>query len=366
MRLAGQDTRRGTFSQRHGVLVDQRQRARVRAARAPRRRPGAVHALRHRALGVRRARLRVRLLDRVRRARSCWEAQFGDFANVAQVIIDQFIVAAADKWGQRSSLALLLPHGFEGQGPEHSSARIERYLTLCAEDNLRVVYPIDSGAVLPRAAAPGASPRERVPLVCFTPKRYLRMPQTRSPVAAFTDGAFHVVLDDPRDALDAGTVTRVVLCTGKIGHELMDERDAQDAPVAIVRVEQLYPWPEAELVAVLDRYPAATLGVVGAGGAVEHGRVDVRRTSGSAPSRDERTVRRGRARRQRQPRDRQRQDPRPRAAAAPRRRLADLEPTCVGRPVEVLRTNRVGSGAEGAEDGVDDARRRTCRRAGDR
>ena len=125
----------------------------------------------------------------------CWEAQFGDFVNGAQIIIDQFIVAAEDKWGQRSGITLLLPHGFEGQGPEHSSARIERFLTLCAEDNLRVVYPTTAAQyfhVLRRQAI-GA---HRVPLVCFTPKRYLRMPQTRSPVADFTDGGFATILDD--------------------------------------------------------------------------------------------------------------------------------------------------------------------------
>ena len=129
----------------------------------------------------------------------CWEAQFGDFANGAQIVIDQFIVTAADKWGQRSSLALLLPHGFEGQGPEHSSARIERYLILSAESNLRVVYPTTAAQyfhVLRRQARRRAS----VPLVCFTPKRYLRMPQTRSPLAAFTDGALRARARRPRRA----------------------------------------------------------------------------------------------------------------------------------------------------------------------
>ena len=130
----------------------------------------------------------------------CWEAQFGDFANGAQIIIDQFIVAAADKWGQRSSLSLLLPHGFEGQGPEHSSARIERYLTLCAEDNLRVVYPTTAAQyfhVLRRQAVAG----EHVPLVCFTPKRYLRMPQTRSTRRRRSPTArSQLVLDDRADA----------------------------------------------------------------------------------------------------------------------------------------------------------------------
>jgi 2-oxoglutarate dehydrogenase complex dehydrogenase (E1) component-like enzyme len=183
----------------------------------------------------------------------CWEAQFGDFANVAQVVIDQFISTAADKWGQRSSLGLLLPHGLEGQGPEHSSARIERYLTLAAEGNLRVVYPSTAAQYFHVLRRQAVSAR-RVPLVCFTPKRYLRMPHTRSPLRAFTDGAFSAVLDD-RAAPER--VNRVILCTGKIAHELMDERDARSAPAAVVRIEELYPWPEAQLFALLDRYPDA-------------------------------------------------------------------------------------------------------------
>jgi 2-oxoglutarate dehydrogenase complex dehydrogenase (E1) component-like enzyme len=183
----------------------------------------------------------------------CWEAQFGDFANGAQIVIDQFIVAAADKWGQHSTLSLLLPHGFEGQGPEHSSARIERYLALCADDNLRVVYPSTSAQYF-HALRRQALASDRVPLVCFTPKRYLRMPQSHSPVDRFTDGGFQVVLDDPSGSLDASAVQRVLLCTGKVGHELVEQRDLQGAAAAVVRIEQLYPWPGAELAAVLDRY----------------------------------------------------------------------------------------------------------------
>jgi len=253
VRLAGQDTRRGTFSQRHGVLVDQHTEAEfvplshLADDQAPFMLFDTVLS-EYAALGFEYG------YSIASEALVCWEAQFGDFANAAQVVIDQFIVAAADKWGQRSGIALLLPHGLEGQGPEHSSARIERYLTLCAEANMRVVYPTTAAQyfhVLRRQAVAA----QRVPLVCFTPKRYLRMPQSRSRLAAFTDGRFELVLDD-RAAPDA--VARVILCTGKIGHELMDERDARGAPAAVVRVEQLYPWPEDELFAVLDRYPAAT------------------------------------------------------------------------------------------------------------
>jgi 2-oxoglutarate dehydrogenase E1 component len=184
-----------------------------------------------------------------------WEAQFGDFANGAQVIVDQFIASAEDKWHQTSRMGLLLPHGSEGQGPEHSSARIERYLTLCAERNLRVVYPTTAAQYF-HALRRQVAALEQVPLVCFTPKRYLRMPQTRSSRADLTAGSFATVLDDPR-AGGRDAVTRVLVATGKIAHELIEERDARRAPVAVVRVEQLYPWPESRLLAALDGYPNA-------------------------------------------------------------------------------------------------------------
>jgi 2-oxoglutarate dehydrogenase E1 component len=258
VRLAGQDTRRGTFSQRHGVLVsetDEREYvplAHVGEGQAPFMLYDTVLS-EYAALGFEYG------YSIASDALVCWEAQFGDFANGAQIVIDQFVSSAADKWGQRSSISLLLPHGFEGQGPEHSSARIERYLVLSAEGNLRVVYPSTAAQyfhVLRRQSAAG----ERVPLVCFTPKRYLRMPQSRSSVEALTDGTFELVLDDRGAAsgeLDPSAVSRVLVCTGKIAHELMDERDEQHRPVAVVRVEQLYPWPDRELAAVLGRYPNA-------------------------------------------------------------------------------------------------------------
>ena len=252
VRLAGQDTRRGTFSQRHGVLVDQStEREHVPLAHlADDQAPFMLYDTvlsEYAALGFEYG------YSISSDALVCWEAQFGDFANVAQAVIDQFIATAADKWGQRSSLAMLLPHGLEGQGPEHSSARIERYLTLSAEGNLRVVYPTTAAQYFHVLRRQAVSARH-VPLVCFTPKRYLRMPHTRSPLAAFTERSFSPVLDD-RNAPD--TVNRVILCTGMIAHELMDERDARGAPAAIVRIEELYPWPEALLFSVLDRYPDA-------------------------------------------------------------------------------------------------------------
>jgi 2-oxoglutarate dehydrogenase E1 component len=184
-----------------------------------------------------------------------WEAQFGDFVNGAQVVIDQFVVSAQDKWGQRSGLVLLLPHGFEGQGPEHSSARIERFLVLAAGDNLRIVYPTTAAQYFHVLRRQVHDP-DRKPLVVFTPKRYLRVPATSSPVADLTDGGFRLVIDDP-GAPAPDTVERLVFCTGKFAHELIAHRDETRAPVAIVRLEQLYPWPEREIADVLRRYSHA-------------------------------------------------------------------------------------------------------------
>ena len=254
VRVAGQDTRRGTFSQRHGVLVDIVDEAEYVPLQhlAPDQAPFRLYDTvlsEYAALGF-----EYGYSVAAPETFTAWEAQFGDFMNAAQVTIDEFVVAAEDKWGQRSALTMLLPHGFEGQGPDHSSARIERFLVLCADDNLRVVYPSTAAQyfhVLRRQVRAG----RRVPLVCFTPKRYLRMPQARSPVELLTSDTFHRVLDDRATDLDPATVRRVLLCTGKLGHELMDARDQAGAPVAVVRLEQLYPWPEPEILAVLARYP---------------------------------------------------------------------------------------------------------------
>ncbi|MGZ6980422.1 MAG: multifunctional oxoglutarate decarboxylase/oxoglutarate dehydrogenase thiamine pyrophosphate-binding subunit/dihydrolipoyllysine-residue succinyltransferase subunit, partial [Acidimicrobiia bacterium] len=256
VRLAGQDTRRGTFSQRHGVLVDtDTEREYFQLAHiAPDQAPFMLYdsvLSEYAALGFEYG---YSVADP--QAWVGWEAQFGDFMNGAQIIIDQFIVAAEDKWGQTSGLTLLLPHGFEGQGPEHSSARIERFLALCSEDNMRVVYPTTAAQYF-HALRRQIRARTRKPLICFTPKRYLRMPQTRSHVDDLTAGAFRETLDDPSTDLEPATVRRVMLCSGKLGHELMERREELQAPVAVVRVEQLYPWPEEQILAILDRYPGA-------------------------------------------------------------------------------------------------------------
>jgi len=255
VRLAGQDTRRGTFSQRHGVLVDHTTEAEYvpLANLSPDQAPFMLYdsvLSEYAALGFEYGYSVAAPSTFV-----AWEAQFGDFANGAQVIVDQFVVAAEDKWGQHSSVALLLPHGFEGQGPEHSSARVERFLTLCAEDNLRVVAPTTAAQYFHALRRQARDP-VRKPLVCFTPKRYLRMAATRSPVETFTTGRFEAVLGDPRPH-EADAVHRVLLCAGKLGHELIGRRDELGAAAAVVRVEQLYPWPETDLLAEIARYPDA-------------------------------------------------------------------------------------------------------------
>ncbi len=196
-----------------------------------------------------------------------WEAQFGDFVNGAEIIIDNFLVAAEDKWGQRSGLTLLLPHGYEGQGPEHSSARIERFLGLCAKGNLRVAIPSTAAQYfhLLRSQALAA---HRCPLIVVTPKSLLRAQASRSTLDELGRGSFAAVLDDASVA-DPLAVQRIVLASGKAAFEAMERRasrlakePAPGAPaaeaIAIIRVELLYPWPESEIGVVLERYPNAS------------------------------------------------------------------------------------------------------------
>jgi multifunctional 2-oxoglutarate metabolism enzyme len=246
IRLTGQDTRRGTFSQRHAVLVDQE--------------TGEEHfPFRHLADRQGEAFIYDSLLSEFAvlgfeygysvgnpEALVLWEAQFGDFMNGAQVIVDQYIAAAEDKWTQPSGLVLLLPHGYEGQGPEHSSARLERFLQLAAEDNIEVVLPSTAAQyfhLLRRQAR-----REiRKPLVVLTPKSFLRAEEAASRTDELTSGTFRAVLADPSPP-DAPS--RTVLCHGKLFHELAAQRADRDAE--LVRLERCYPFPTESLRAVLD------------------------------------------------------------------------------------------------------------------
>jgi 2-oxoglutarate dehydrogenase complex dehydrogenase (E1) component-like enzyme len=184
-----------------------------------------------------------------------WEAQFGDFANGAQIVLDQFVSSGYEKWGQRSRLSLLLPHGFEGQGPEHSSARLERFLTLCARRNLRVAMPTTSAQyfhLLRRQVHQGPSK----PLIVMTPKSLLRSPSARSAAIDFERGRFRLVMND---RLADPEARRILLCSGKVAYDLMAFRDKHEIPgVVIIRFEQLYPFPSDDLREILELYPLAT------------------------------------------------------------------------------------------------------------
>ena len=255
VRLAGEDCRRGTFSQRHCTLIDYANGETWTPLGTI---PGSTSVFRvydsllseYAALGFEYG---YAVADK--NSLVLWEAQFGDFVNGAQVIIDQYLVAAEDKWEQTAGLVMLLPHGYEGQGPEHSSARIERFLTLCAEDNIQVVNATTASQyfhVLRRQLRRDV----RKPLVLFTPKSYLRRAEARSPIHEFTSGHFREVFDDHK-VVNRDAVTRVVLCSGKVAFDALAERDKRGAPVAIVRIEQLFPFPHDQIIDVLASYPNA-------------------------------------------------------------------------------------------------------------
>ena len=242
VRLAGQDSRRGTFSHRHSTLVDYETGEEYLPLSALATEPTRLWIYdsllsEYAALGFEYG-YSVDNND----ALVMWEAQFGDFMNGAQIIIDQFLVAAEDKWNQTSGLVLLLPHGFEGQGPEHSSGRIERFLILAAEDNIQVANATTAAQyfhLLRRQMVRDV----RKPLVVFTPKSLLRARSSRSPVDAFTSGTLPGGARRSR-CRDPAAVRRVVLCSGKVGVDAISRaRRSAACPVAIVRVEQLYPWP---------------------------------------------------------------------------------------------------------------------------
>ena len=261
VRLAGQDSRRGTFVQRHAVLIDKNT---------------AEEWTPLLYLGEGQARFWVydSLLSEyaamgfeygysVERpdALVLWEAQFGDFLNGAQTIVDEFISSSEQKWGQRSSVVLLLPHGYEGQGPDHSSARIERFLQLCAEDNMTVAYPSTPASYF-HLLRRQAYARPRRPLIVFTPKSMLRLKAAASAPADFTVGGFRPVLPDRKDAT-SGEVTRVLIAAGKVVYDLEAEREKRgDQQTAILRLEQYYPLPAADLAAELAKYPGAEVVVV--------------------------------------------------------------------------------------------------------
>jgi 2-oxoglutarate dehydrogenase E1 component len=256
VRLTGQDAERATFSHRQAVLHDAES--------------GEIYVpLAHVADGERNKHGRFEIYNSPLSEMAVlgfeygystaaedtlvlWEAQYGDFVNVAQPIIDQFIGADRAKWGQDSGIVLLLPHGYEGQGPEHSSARLERFLQLCAEGNQRVAYPSTPAQyfhILRRQAALA----ERRPLILMQPKSLLRLPEAASKLSDLASGSFRHVIDDPVASQTREAITRLVFCTGKVYYDLAPKR----APhVAIVRIEELYPWPGNQVAHIVDLYPA--------------------------------------------------------------------------------------------------------------
>jgi 2-oxoglutarate dehydrogenase E1 component len=253
VRLSGQDSQRGTFNQRHSVLIDIETEVRYSPLHniAPTQARWSVYnSLLSEAacLGF-----EYGFSRDYPEALVLWEAQFGDFANGAQIIIDQFLAAGEAKWGLLSGLVMLLPHGYEGQGPEHSSARVERYLQLAAQDNIQIAQP-STAAQYFHLLRRQALRKWRKPLIVFTPKSMLRHPDAMSPVADLALDHFQNVLPDNV----AVNPRRLLVCTGKIGHNLRVERDKRkDTSVGIIFLEQLYPFPEAELQAALDQHPSA-------------------------------------------------------------------------------------------------------------
>jgi 2-oxoglutarate dehydrogenase E1 component len=252
VRLTGQDAQRGTFSHRHAVLHD----AESGEEFVP------LNALSDTRFEVHNSPLTETAVVGFEYGYSVssdrdavlWEAQFGDFVNVAQVMIDQFLSSGHTKWGQYSRLTLLLPHGYEGQGPEHSSARLERFLQLCAEGNMRVTYPSTPAQYFHMLRRQAIRRPER-PMIVMTPKSLLRLPQATSPVSEFTEGGFRHVLPDPT-VEDPGQVQRLVLCTGKVYYDIQGHaRRAERDDLAVGRMELLYPFPDAALTELIESYP---------------------------------------------------------------------------------------------------------------
>ena len=262
VRLVGQDTRRGTFGQRHAGLVDRNTGEEYTPLRQLNNGNAKFHA--YDSLLSEFAAVGFEYGYSVARpdALVCWEAQFGDFVNGAQTVLDEFVSSGEQKWGQRSAVVLLLPHGYEGQGPDHSSARVERFMSLCAQDNMTVAMPSTPASYFHLLRWHVLSGRIK-PLVIFTPKSMLRLKTAVSAAGDFTSGTFQPVIDDPAartgGSIDPAQVRKVLMCSGKIYYDLVEQRNKQQrGDTAIVRVERLYPLPAAEIAAALAAYPNAT------------------------------------------------------------------------------------------------------------
>jgi 2-oxoglutarate dehydrogenase E1 component len=256
VRITGQDVGRGTFTHRHAIFHDVNTGARYSPLNTiqPDLADFAIHDSLLSEYGVLGFEYGNSTTDP--RALTIWEAQFGDFANGAQIIIDQFIASAESKWQRMTGLTMLLPHGYEGQGPEHSSARLERFLQLCAQDNMQVVYPTTPAQIF-HVLRRQVKRDFRKPLVIMSPKSLLRHPRVISPLDELTKGGFREVIPDAQANKEASKVKRAVLCTGKIYYELFDEREKNhnDGTTALIRVEQLYPFPADQIASAMKSYP---------------------------------------------------------------------------------------------------------------
>jgi len=262
IRITGQDTARGTFSHRHTVLHDQNREKFDEGSYTP-------------LENVSDGQAPFTVIDSVLSEEAClgfeygysgaepnalviWEAQFGDFVNGAQVLVDQFISSGEVKWGRQSGLTLMLPHGYEGQGPEHSSARLERFLQLAADNNMQVVQPTSAAQIF-HLLRRQMIRLFRKPLVIMTPKSLLRAKDATSDLSELAKGEFRTVIGETDPAIDAKKVKRVIGCSGKVYYDLVNARnEREDQEVAIFRIEQLYPFPHKSLAAELKRYPALT------------------------------------------------------------------------------------------------------------
>jgi len=254
VRLSGQDSQRGTFNQRHSILVDLETEAKYIPLAHVSPEQGRFEVYNSMLSEAAVMGFEYGYSRDYPEALVLWEAQFGDFANGAQIIIDQFVAAGEAKWNLLSGLVLLLPHGYEGQGPEHSSARIERYLHLAAGDNIQICQP-STAAQYFHLLRRQALRAWRKPLIVFTPKSMLRHPDASSRLTDFTAPRFLNVIPDN----SVQSPRRLLVCTGKIGHNLRVEREKRkDTSVAIIFLEQMYPWPEEEMQAALDQHPEAT------------------------------------------------------------------------------------------------------------
>jgi 2-oxoglutarate dehydrogenase E1 component len=262
VRLSGEDCGRGTFTHRHAVIHDQKREKWDEGTYIP-----LQHVADNQA--------QFTVIDSILSEEAVlgfeygyasaepntltiWEAQFGDFANGAQVVIDQFIASGEVKWGRVNGLTLMLPHGYEGQGPEHSSARLERFMQLAADTNMQIVQPTSASQIFHVLRRQMVRPL-RKPLVIFTPKSLLRNKDATSPVTDFTKGDFRTVIGEQKAEIDAAKVKRVIACSGKVYYDLVKKREEKKSnDVAVIRVEQLYPFPHKAFAAELKKYPNAT------------------------------------------------------------------------------------------------------------